>query len=158
MPINSRTKGKSFEQEIARDLRAWLGDGWIVERNQTDRQRGATGTAGEFSIMPREVGKGERFPWCIECKARADWNEGQLWRVPVAGQVREYWRQAVRQANAVGLRPLLIAKRDRGEVLVFRHGVVGSHRESPHMAIELDGEIVFVSRWSDFVRARKGHA
>ena len=152
MPINSRTKGKSFEQEVARDLRAWLGDGWTVERNQTDRQRGATGTAGEFSI--KAPAGAEPFPWCIECKARADWNEGQLWRVPVAGQVREYWRQAVRQAAAVGLRPLLIAKRDRGEVLVFRRAEEGAHRESPQMAIELDGETVFVSRWADFVRVR----
>ena len=156
MPINSRTKGKTFEQAIANDLRTWLGDGWSVERNPTDRQRGATGTAGEFAI--KGPAGSEPFPWCIECKARAEWHEGQLWRVPVVGQVREYWRQAVRQAAAVGLRPLLIAKRNRGEVLVFRHGVVGSHRESPHMAIQLDGETVFVSRWADFVGARKGHA
>lgn len=150
MPINSRTKGKSFEQEIARDLRAWLGDGWIVERNQTDRQRGATGTAGEFSIMPREVGKGERFPWCIECKARDSWDEGQLWRVPVVGPLPRFWSQAVRQARAVGLEPLLIVKRDRGEVLAVRW----AHRRPaapPLMLIDLEGDSVVVQRWADFL-------
>lgn len=152
MPINSRSKGKSFEQDIARDLRAWLGDGWTVERNPTDRQRGATGTAGEFAI--KGPAGASPFPWCIECKARDSWDEGQLWRVPVAGQVREYWRQAVRQAAAVGLRPLLVAKRNRGEVLVFRRAEAGSNPECPQMVIELEGEAVLVSRWADFVGAR----
>jgi hypothetical protein len=152
--VNSRTKGKSFEQDIARDLRAWLGDDWTVERNQTDRQAGDTGTAGEFNIRHRTGAAG--FPWCIECKAYADWDEGQLWRVPVVGPVPRFWKQAVRQAAAVGLRPLLIAKRNRGEVLVFRCAEEGAHRESPQMAIVLDGETVLVSRWADFVEDRRG--
>jgi hypothetical protein len=117
--VNSRTKGKAFEQAIARDLREWLGEDWLVERNQTDRQRGATGTAGEFSVARRDLGSGPPFAWCIECKAHAAWDEGQLWRSPVVGPLPGWWVQARRQASAVQLKPVLVAKRDRGEVLAF---------------------------------------
>lgn len=147
MSVNSRSKGRSFEQAIARDLRAWLGEAWTVERNPTDRQRGATGLAGEFSIRRKD---GAPFVYCIECKAYASWNEGQLWRVPVVGKLPDFWSQAVRQARAVGLEPLLIVKRDRGEVLAIRW----AHRRPaapPLMLIDLEGDSVVVQRWADFL-------
>jgi len=145
--VNSRSKGRSFEQAVARDLRAWLGEAWTVERNPTDRQRGATGSAGEFSIRRKDGGA---FVYCIECKAYASWDEGQLWRVPVVGPLPKFWSQAVRQAAAVGLEPLLIVKRDRGEVLVVRW----AYRRPgppPLMLIDLEGDSVVVQRWADFL-------
>lgn len=151
MSVNSRTKGRAFEQAIARDLRAMLGDEWIVERNQTDRQRGAgaSGTAGEFSIARRDLASGPGFSWCIECKAYKGWDEGQLWRSPVVGPLPDWWAQAKRQAASVGLRPLLVAKRDRGEALAF---VRGDDWRAPVMPpwqhLTIDGECVIAMRWA----------
>jgi len=147
MSVNGRAKGRSFEQAVARDLREWLGEAWTVERNPTDRQRGATGSAGEFSIRRKDGGA---FAYCIECKAYKSWDEGQLWRVPVVGPLPKFWSQAVRQAAAVGLEPLLIVKRDRGEVLAVRW----AHRRPaapPLMLVDLEGDSVVVQRWADFL-------
>jgi hypothetical protein len=148
MPVNGRAKGRAFEQLIARDLRRQLGPKWTVERNQTDRQRGDTGTAGEFSIRRR--GEGEPFRWCIECKAHKTFNEAQLWRSPVPALVQEWWAQACRQAQAVGCFPLLIVRRTRGEVLAIGKwkdmNLIG---QGPTMRVQLGGESCVVYRWDD---------
>jgi hypothetical protein len=34
MSVNGRAKGRAFEQSIARDLRASLGDGWIAREQE----------------------------------------------------------------------------------------------------------------------------
>ncbi|MFM2193716.1 MAG: hypothetical protein RLZZ460_386 [Chloroflexota bacterium] len=150
MPVNSRTKGRAFEQSIARDLRERLGDGWTVERNQTDRQRGATGTAGEFSILSSDPSM--TFGWCIECKAHKAWDEGQLWRSPVAGPLPGWWVQARRQASAVGLAPVLIAKRDRGEVLAFVRAIDWmSPASPPWLSLTIGADFVIGMRWSSWL-------
>lgn len=152
MSVNSRTKGKAFEQAIARDLRAWLGEDWLVERNQTDRQRGATGTAGEFSVMRREPASGPAFSWCLECKAHASWDEGQLWRSPVVGPLPGWWEQARRQAAAVGKRPVLVAKRDRGEVLAFvRASDWDRPVAPPWQHVSVADEFVLGMRWATWL-------
>jgi hypothetical protein len=145
---NSRTKGREFEQSIARDLREQLGEGWVVQRNQTDRQRGATGTAGEFSILPVDPSKGEAFAWCVECKAYKAWDEGQLWRSPIVGPLPGWWAQARRQASAVGLAPVLIAKRDRGEVLAFVRALDWAAPASPPwLSLNIGADFVLGMRW-----------
>lgn len=153
MPVNSRNKGRSFEQAVASDLREALGAEWIVMRNQTDRQRGQVGAAGEFSIQRLDVASGPRFPWCIECKAYGDWHEGQLWREPVVGHVVRWWEQASRQAASIQAAPMLICKRNRGEVLVIVRQAdwiraLGSHT----MLLQLGGEALLVMRWEHVVR------
>lgn len=151
MPVNSRAKGRAFEQSIARDLREWLGDEWLIERNQTDRQRGATGTAGEFSVLHATNPTGIVFGWCIECKAHKAWNEGQLWRAPIVGPLPDWWAQAVRQAAAVEKRPVLIAKRDRGEVLAFvRARDWRSPSSIPWLHLTIGADHLLAMRWDAF--------
>ena len=145
-PTNSRAKGAGFERQIAIDLRFYLGDGWTVTRNQTDRQAGQLATvAGEFTIEGPVL-----FPFAIECKAVEAFDEGHLWRQPIPGPFVGFWKQARRQADAVGLAPLLILKRNRGEVLaVTRLGdLTGEGR--PLMWVDVAGEVVFVAPWSVF--------
>jgi hypothetical protein len=113
--VNSRAKGRGFEQKIATDLRAWLGPAWTVARNQTDRQGGQVkGSAGEFMIEhPTLV-----CPFVIECKAHESFDYGQLMDPKLPGPFRSFWAQAQRQADKSGNgRPLLILKRNRGPVL-----------------------------------------
>jgi len=154
MSVNSRTKGKTFEQAIARDLRAWLGDGWLVERNQTDRQRGAgaSGTAGEFSIMRSDVASGPPFAWCVECKRHESFDEGHLWRSPVVGPLPAWWAQATRQAAAVGRKPLLVVKRNHGETLALvRPDDWKRPVCTPWQRVSVADEFVLVMRWADWL-------
>jgi len=146
--VNSRSKGKSFEQAIARDLRAWLGDGWTVTRAQTDRQGGqVAGVAGEFQIDgPWE------FPFAIECKAHESFEYSQLWTSPIVGPLPKFWAQAVRQADKVGRRPMLLLKRNLGAVLVvLRPTDAGSLLVKPRVTLAcfLGGERVAVGLWED---------
>lgn len=152
---NGRTKGADFERDIAKDLRTWLGDEWTVLRTQTDRQRGQTGHAGEFTIERKD---GARFPFAIECKAHKTFDEGQLWRVPVVGPLPKFWAQAVRQAELVDGRPLLIVKRNLGPVLVvLRPGdaaaLLGEKNwPKPNMQLMIGDECLKVYPW-DLVMA-----
>ena len=154
---NSRAKGAAFERQIARDLRLWLentGDLWRVMRAQTDRQAGQDpNSAGEFAFIGPP---GQRFPWAIECKASTAWHESQLWPVPVKGPItttskrRGYWEQAVDQASAVGLQPVLVVRRNNGPVLAImeRKTWTGLHvYQLPQMRFRLDVH----GQWWDLV-------
>lgn len=148
---NGRTKGADFERDIAKDLRTWLGDAWTVLRTQTDRQRGQTGHAGEFTIQ--RAADLAVFPFAIECKAHKAFDEGQLWRVPVVGPLPKFWAQAVRQAKMVSSKPLLIVKRNLGPVLVVvRPGDAATllgenHWPKPSMQVVIEGEDLKVYSW-----------
>ena len=151
--VNSRAKGRGFEQRIATDLRAWLGPAWTVARNQTDKQAGQVkGSAGEFTIEhPTLV-----CPFVVECKAHESFDYGHLLDPDIPGPFRRFWAQACRQADkSGGGRPLLILKRNRGPVLValdlhdvpllfdLRIPVPG-----PWLTVEPGGETVGVLPWA----------
>lgn len=144
--VNGRTKGATFERDIARDLRAWLGAGWDVSRTPTDRQRAQdrSGHAGEFTIVPPD-GSWFRFRWAIECKNSAAFDLRQLWRKPIDGPLPGWWAQAVKQAEAVGRSPLLIVKVARGETLAIGH----VYWMPPGLYVNIGADTVIASRWSD---------
>lgn len=148
MGAKSRSKGRKFEQDVARFLRDWLGPTWTVARNQTDRQRGQLADcAGEFTIeraTPSRLGGFNRFPFAIECKAGEAFDEGQLWREPVCGPIVKWWAQAWRQASAVGRRPMLICKRNLGEVLCAVRPRDVNVPPGPSMSILVSGAGVVV--------------
>ncbi len=147
--INARTKGSAFERKIATMLREWLGPQWIVMRNQTDRQKGQVDDqGGEFTIT--HLDKTTRFPWAIECKAVEAFDHSQLWDAPIGGPLPKFWAQAVRQAEIVARRPLLIFKRNFCEILVAEEGC---HYHG-HTAMQLtlpDGTRLTVRRFSDML-------
>ena len=142
--VNGRAKGRAFEQSIARDLRAWLGDGWTVTRTPTDQQRDQAqrGQAGEFTV----VGPG-RFTWALECKAHKDFDLRQLWRRPIDGPLPGWWRQATGQAAKVGARPMLVVKVARGETLCIVPGT--AHAAGPYFDFVLGDENLTAVRWAD---------
>lgn len=112
MSRKPRAAGRAFEQSVARDLRAWLGEGWVVKRNQTDRQRGGQGlTPGEFTVARDKGDAGrladgpERFPFAIECKTNLAFTALHLWS-PTALLVG-WWEQATEQAGSDYV-PLLV--------------------------------------------------
>ena len=119
----ARQNGRAFEQAIARDLRAWLGPEWLVSRLKTSYQAEA---GGEFEIKwhpPMGLagldGGGPVFPVALECKRDARFKTDQLWKPAVSAAFREFWSQAVEQAEAVGKRPWLVLREPpRGPVLL----------------------------------------
>lgn len=147
MSVNGRAKGRAFEQSIARDLRGALGPGWIVLRNQTDRQRGQQGAAGEFSVERVDPVSGPAFAWCIECKAHKAFSEAMLWRLEVPALVVGWWRQAVRQAESIGRAPVLVMRRPHGEILAVVRQVEQLFSPPPRAVVRLDGDDVLVMRW-----------
>ena len=149
--INSRSKGRAFEQTIARDLRTWLGPDWAISRNMPDRQRGqVAGSAGEFTIEhPTLV-----CPFVIECKAHESFDYAHLFDAKLPGPFPRFWAQACRQAEKTANgRPLLVLKRNRGPVLVaLDFGDVSLLFETripaPVIRVELDLGTVFVLPWA----------
>ena len=101
----SNTKGGNFERRIARDLRAWLGPEWIVERRPPGvKGRDLMVNGGPFV-----------FPFAMECKHHKAFAYEQLWKGtgPFAG----WWGQALEQAIAVQLQPLLVFRGNNGPIL-----------------------------------------
>ena len=114
--MSNRRRGAELERLVARKLRKWLGDEWTCVRNPTGFQAGASGRAGEFHISGGPV----EFPFTIEVKRAKAFKEAQLFQSPLTGPVAGFWRQAAKQAGAVGLRPLLIVRRPpTGPILAF---------------------------------------
>jgi len=161
-----------MERRIANDLRTWLspeatGELWTVQRAQTDRQAGQTvGHAGEF-VVECTTDRSQRFPFAIECKAEKAWHEGQLWSIPVAGPItstskrRGYWQQAVEQASAAQLKPLLIVKRNHGPVLAIMERKVwtamGLYR-LPLLRFKLDTWDLVALPWAVLLEAHPANA
>ena len=145
MSRKPRAAGATFERRIASELRVWLGDDWSVLRNQTDRQKGQGGCAGEYSITHDRLA----FPYAIECKTYATAYAAQLWEP--TKQWHAFWAQAVRQANSVGLAPLLVSRQgSRGKtVCIVREGdALLEFVKGPRMTTVLHGERVEVVLWS----------
>ena len=160
---NPRAAGRRFEQRIARDLRRWLGDDWEISRNQTDRQKGQTGDAGEFAFTgPFE------FPFCVECKDGYGFDPRQLFKDPIPGPLSStasaegFWAQADRQALTVGLRPLLVFRRSGvGTTLVAAQaGVLGSvvklAQVSGRARVRVDGDRLDVVPWAILMSGNPG--
>lgn len=157
---NGRAAGKRFEQEIARDLRRWLGDEWTVARNQTDRQQGQVeGCWGEFTIEGPGV-----FPFAIECKDRQEFEERHLFADGQTVAFNGYWQQACVQADGMGGWPMLILKsvgsgRPRLVVIpsVLALAVCGKDESmSPIMMLQCGGVNLTVMRWDRFLELDAG--
>ena len=148
--VNSRAKGATFERNIATALRTNLGPDWTITRAGTDRQRGQAkdGHAGEYVITGPW-----RFPFAIECKKVEAFDEVHLWRDEMPMATLKLWRQAVRQASNASLAPMLVVRRNHGEILTFMrsHDAAAVCRGFPEpcMHIRLDGDAVTVVRWVD---------
>jgi len=183
-----RAAGGRFERRIAKDLRAALGEGWTVTRNQTDRQKGQDGrSAGEFTVEPPpcehcgKTGDHDRdsygvtgmmchttvrpvFPFCIECKDVAAFKLAHLWKSPVPGPLAStpkaegFWAQAVRQAESVGKRPMLVWRDvESGTVLcaVQPRDPLCQHMSGygyGYAAVLLQRTSLLVYRWQDVVK------
>ena len=122
--VNSRTKGASFEREVAKLLEAELG---IAFKRDLEQYR-----AGDHGDL---IADDPDFPFVIECKRYAQGT----------GCRPNWWAQASAAANAVGKLPCVIYKYDRRDIrcvvsftALFKALGNGSHT-SNHLA-EIDVE------------------
>ena len=95
MGANSRTKGATFERQVAAMIREQLG--FDCKRNLEQYQAGGDDLSG----VPG---------WSIECKRYA---------TCVPSNIKAFWQQCEAQAAAKGARPVLIVKQDRQPIQVF---------------------------------------
>lgn len=170
---NGNAIGKRFERRLAIDLRQWLGEDFTVSRNPTDRQKGQTGTAGEFEIAGPYT-----FPFCIEAKAHSSFSLRQLFRDPITGPLESWWQQACEQADSMNytrdarwtadiLRLPLLVCREKGYPVVaimryhtsraLQHAARSTHCNVMHVArVEvfadvMERETLHVWRWDDLL-------
>lgn len=105
MGKGSRDKGARGERELAALFRSrWDPELWKVERF-------GTGESGH-DLRVTALDPARRFPWAIEVKRYADFDIGEVLRGPSARWL-SWWQQAVRQARAAGLEPMLLTRGDR---------------------------------------------
>lgn len=152
--VNGRSKGRAFEQAIARDLREMLGDEYAVKRLRTDEQQGVD-HAGEFAITGPV-----RFPFAVECKTHKAFSVVQLWKSPTVGPLPGWWGQSVSQAICCGRLPLLAVRVPHGPVLcVMRLATARAMwltGHKPTMRVWLDdgtpgGDWLWVGLWEHFI-------
>ena len=147
---NGRAKGSAFERRVASDLRLWLGDEWRVQRNLDDDQSGVRGRAGDILVD----GGPHDWPFCIECKAGHGLRVSHL--LKDTGPLTRQWGQAWRQADAVGLIPMLITKpQEHGSpaLVVVPHWV--RHRlglTPPYAELTLGSHPVSAAKWDDLLQ------
>lgn len=89
--INSRTKGRAFEQDIARTLREELG----VEVTRNWQEQAAHGGTDLVGVEG----------WAIECKRAKKYSP-------------QWWKQTVEQADKCGELPVLVYKLDYQPITV----------------------------------------
>lgn len=96
-PKSRKQKGKAFQNRVRQDLVDRLG---IDPGDILSTAMGQSGCDLYLSPAARE-----RFPFGVECKAQE--------RIALP----EWWEQCTRNADKVGLTPLLLIKRSREEPL-----------------------------------------
>ena len=94
---NPKTKGASFERDVARELEGLLGIKF--DRNPFEQQRQAN--------QPDLVTKAKGWPFSIECK-----------RYKGGSFMPAWWQQSTDAANASGKYPCVIFKFDRKPIQV----------------------------------------
>jgi len=140
MGAKSRTKGATFEREVARRLRDLLGEAWTVQRVPADRQRGQGGQAGDLVVTgPR------RWPWVVECKSHKTFDVAQLLEPGLPGPFQGWWVQACSQALVADGLPCLVLRVPRRDLLVALPGVVEA---SPSVLLAVDDGVVTVGPWA----------
>lgn len=123
--VNGRRKGNNYENTICRALSLWLCEdvGPATPLAQLPFRRRSTSIMpldghwhGAGDILHRPSADG-LLPFCVECKAIEGWSlDGWFSDRWV---VWSWWEQAARQAEQVGLSPLLLCSRSRKSDYAF---------------------------------------
>jgi len=113
----SRTKGRSFELDIAKLFTDWAGSkfrrvplsgGW----QSSDVVAGDIFLVAEYEV----VGIGDEprvhFPLSVECKKQEGWDFAQLFRASEKFPLRLFWVQATSDAHKIKKLPVVIFSRN----------------------------------------------
>lgn len=103
--INGRTKGASFERNIAKQLTTWSGQPF-------DRVFRSGGGIAKGDIAPAYGS----WPFVAELKNRESWNHSDLWKGK--GATWKWWDKVQEEANNANKHPMLILKKNRHDSLV----------------------------------------
>jgi Holliday junction resolvase len=115
--MNSRDKGARAEREVCELLRAWWepfepGVEFVRSPGSGGWARQGTRSRAEFKAGGDVVTTSKTFPFCVECKYRQAWSEGNLLK-GFATPVEGWWRQAKAAAVESNSTPLLVFRKIR---------------------------------------------
>ena len=123
-PQSCKSKGRSFQQFVARELQTVTG---LSESDIGSRGMGGQGIDIMLSARARQ-----KIPFAIECK------RAETWTCP------NWWRQTVTNAELEHLHPALIFKENR------RRAYVMMVSTTFHMLADIDTELKI--EWTDMVK------
>jgi hypothetical protein len=128
-PGGGKQKGAEFERDVCKKLSLWVSHGkredlfWRSAmsggRATVGRKKGKDHAkhAGDISATHPD-GHALTDHWYVECKSVADLKVDS-WLLKEEGDLAKFWRVAIEQAEAHKLRPMMIVKQNRGEVLLI---------------------------------------
>jgi len=98
-PRSRKSKGRGFQNYIVADIRRITG---LCDDDVRSNGMGQPGADVVLSTHGKKT-----FPYAVECKRTESWN------------IHEWWRQAERNANLEGLKPLLVLRRNNESARVM---------------------------------------
>lgn len=109
--INSRTKGATFEREIAKKLSKWSG----LTLRRTPMSGGWNKTG---DIAPQSPEDSIHWPFNIECKKYSDWDLLELLKSsnPI---MKKWWSQCLSDSEKSGKIPVLVFSRNNDKTYVM---------------------------------------
>lgn len=120
----ARTKGNSFENEVAKLLTKWSGSkfrrvplsgGWQSSKVAT----GDLFLVAEYETARTGDGLRVRFPFSVECKKQEGWDFAQLFRDSEKCPLRLWWEQASNDAKIIKKLPALIFARNYSPIFIM---------------------------------------
>ena len=117
MKINSRSKGRRGEREVAALLERWWAQIEPGTRFKPTPLSGGWSTPdvrAAFQVSGDLVTTAETFPYCVEVKRREKWNLDKF-ILSYKGPLANWWEQAVCAASENKKIPLLVFRRSREE-------------------------------------------
>lgn len=142
--VDSRAKGARTETVVRDLLRKLTGLGW--ER-----------VPGSGALDPKHQLKGDLYVpgrtnlWAVEVKGYAEDHINSSLLTGKNPQLLEFWKQAVRQGEQVGKKPLLIFKFDRSKIFVAFEElpVTMSYR---CILVSIDGFDFYIALLEDWIK------
>jgi hypothetical protein len=113
----SKTKGRSFEQEVAKLFTDWAGSKFRRVPLSGGWQSSGVVTGDIFLVAEYEVASISdaprvRFPFSVECKKQEGWDFAQLFRDSEKCPLRLFWVQAASDADKIKKLPVMIFSRN----------------------------------------------
>jgi Holliday junction resolvase len=143
MKLNSRSKGKTAEREVAKILEAWWGQVEPGCKFVPTPLSGGFSTPqirGDFEMAGDLMTTAQTFPFTIEVKRREGWSEKNLTRGKKS-PVWKWWTQTLKAAAEENKFPMLWFRKSREQWRIIVPVQLKKYMNGCTPAIEWEGDI-----------------